>query len=110
MDVNHTVTYKASFISPQNVIYKELMCSVSMSAICKIASTEEDLETDGCSLSAGVDAVDCHELLERVSVGIGQILVHELLCCSCCTAAIKASSLAGVYSPWAVYIHVSPRC
>jgi hypothetical protein len=33
----------------------------------------------GALLSTGVDAVDCHELLERVSVGIVQILVHELL-------------------------------
>jgi hypothetical protein len=50
VDVSHTVTCKACFISPQNVTYKELMCSVLMFAICKIASTEEDLETDGCSL------------------------------------------------------------
>jgi hypothetical protein len=75
VDVKHTITCKACFISPQNVIYKELVQCFDVIVICKIASTEEDLETDRCSPSTGVDAVDCHELLERPSVGIVQVLM-----------------------------------
>jgi hypothetical protein len=46
-------------------------------AICKIASAEDDLlETDIRSASCGMDAIDHHEVLRGLSVGIVPILVQ----------------------------------
>jgi hypothetical protein len=57
-------------------------------AICKITSTEEDhLESDGHSPSTGVDAVVCHELLQRPSVEVVPILI--LYCMNSVALAVQ---------------------
>jgi hypothetical protein len=49
---------------------------VEVVAIHKIASVEDDrLETDVHSVSSGVDAIDCHEVLPGPSVWLVPILM-----------------------------------
>jgi hypothetical protein len=67
--------------------------------INRSASTEDKhLETDACPTSSGMDAIDCHEVLQRPSIGTVPIFMQYCMSSSTVLVPFTIPSLTGVHT------------